>query len=319
MNPLRLALFSSLILLASPLSTRACDLCSAFAATEAEGLSSSGWNLSLATQFTHFATLRLDGDKVPNDFAQHLDSTITQLVISRAFTSRFAAQLNVPFIVRTFRRPEGFALDEGRESGFGDVSLLGRMLVLRRDTADATVVWSALAGVKFPTGNTRRIAEELSETDESGASESGIHGHDLTLGTGSTDAIVGTNFYFRHARFFATGSVQYTLRSRGDYDYRFANDLAWELAPGAYLALEHTRTFGLQAVLSGEHKGTDTFQGSSADDTGITSIYVGPRLTYTQTTRLSAALGADFPIRMDNTALQLTPDYRLRVNFTWNF
>jgi len=72
-------------------------------------------------------------------------------------------------------------------------------------------------------------------------------------------------------------------------------------------------------VLSGEHKGTDTFQGSSADDTGITSIYVGPRLTYTQTTRLSAALGADFPIRMDNTALQLTPDYRLRVNFTWNF
>jgi len=316
--PVPLSIFPAFVLLALP-TTRACDLCSAFSATEAEGISSSGWNASLATQFTHFSTLRLNGDELANESRQRLDSTITQLVISRALTPRFALQFNVPFIIRTFRRPEGFAIDEGHESGLGDASLLGRLVIFRRDLVETTIIGSALGGVKFATGSTRRLREEFSEIEEPGAPESGIHGHDLTLGTGSTDAIFGASIYLRHARFFAVASVQYALRARGDYDYRFANDLTWEVAPGAYLVLEHTHTFGLQVVFSGERKSTDTFQRASADDTGITTVYVGPRLSYTYAARLSAAIGADFPVRMDNTALQLTPDYRLRGNLTWNF
>ena len=255
-----------------------------------------------------------------DNFGQRLDSSITQFVARYGFADRFSLQLNVPMISRTFRRPEGFEIDHGREGGLGDISVLGRIEVLRHETERLTFVCDLIGGVKLPTGNTTRLGEEALEADdEEGAPASGVHGHDLTLGTGSTDAILGTNVYVRHGRAFATGFVQYTIRQRGDYDYEFANDLTWEAAPGAYLFLGHVHTLALQGVISGERKANDRSGEILADDTGITSVFLGPRLSYTSTEKFSTGLGADFPVQIKNTALQLTPDYRLRANVTWNF
>lgn len=326
-----------------PLASSACDLCAVYSATHAQGLSVSGWSVGLASQFTHFATLRRDGERVADEVGQRLDSSITQVVARYGVTERFSVQANLPIISRSFRRPDGFAIDTGHERGIGDASVLGRMEIVHRDTERLTVICDVMAGVKLPTGRTTRLQEEslempaaaalvsaLSSTPgriqlqhagghHAEAPESGVHGHDLTLGTGSTDAIVGTNLYLRRGRVFATGFVQYTFRQRGDYDYRFANDLTWEAAPGAYLYLGHVHTLALQAAFSGERKANDDFGGELADDTGITSVFVGPRLSYTYAMRLGAGVGADFPTHMKNTALQLTPDYRLRANVTWNF
>ena len=128
-----------------------------------------------------------------------------------------------------------------------------------------------LGGVKFPTGSTDRIKEEFNEMEVPDAPESGIHGHDLTLGTGSFDGIVGTGVFTRWKRLFLTASVQYAIRSKGDFEYEFANDLTWFGGPGVYLVLGHQYTLAVQAVVSGENKGKDTFQGQSADDTGVTA------------------------------------------------
>lgn len=324
-----------------PAASPACDLCAVYSATHAQGLSASGWSVSLASQFTHFATLRRDGERVPDEFGQRLDSSITQFVARYGFAGRFSAQLNVPLISRTFRRPDGMEIDQDRERGLGDVSVLGRFEILRRDTERLTVIWDVMGGVKLPTGSTTRLREETLEAPEEAAligalsltpghvtprhgdhehgPASGVHGHDLTLGTGATDGILGTNLYLRHGRMFATGFAQYTLRQRGDYDYEFANDFTWELAPGAYLLLGHIHTVALQAALSGERKANDRFGATLADDTGITSVFLGPRVSYTYGLNLSAGVGADFPLRIENTALQLTPDYRLRANVTWTF
>ena len=46
--------------------------------------------------------------------------------------------------------------------------------------------WPAL---KFPTGDSSRLEEEFHEVEIPGAPENAIHGHDLTLGTGSYDGI----------------------------------------------------------------------------------------------------------------------------------
>ena len=66
-------------------------------------------------------------------------------------------------------------------------------------------------------------------------------------------------------------------------------------------------------------QGPDTFQGQSADDTGVTAVYLGPQLSFTWTSKLSAQLGADLPVSIDNTALQTVPDYRVRGGLTWHF
>ena len=151
------------------------------------------------------------------------------------------------------------------------------------------------------------------------AHESGIHGHDLTLGSGSFDGIVGANLYARFGRAFFGASVQYNIRSEGNYGYQFADDLLWSGGPGALLVLRENFTLSLQAAVSGETKTTDTFQGARAADTGITSVYLGPEITMTWRDRVSGELGVDVPVSIANTALQAVPDYRVHAAVTFRF
>jgi hypothetical protein len=71
--------------------------------------------------------------------------------------------------------------------------------------------------------------------------------------------------------------------------------------------------------VSGESKGADTINGVPTDDTAVTSVYLGPQLTYTWSGRLSAQLAADLPVSIASTGQQLVPDYRIRAAFTWRF
>src|SRR6266446_505723 len=167
----------------------------------------SGLYGAVAEQFTHFGTVQIDGREVGNPTDQHLDSSITQLVAGYSFNTRIALQLNVPLIYRSFQRPEGFAIDHGTESGLGDVSLLGKLVLFHTEAGgkremnfddpksprmlvhepDFTLSAVFIGGVKFPTGDSSRLKEEFNEMEVEGAPPSGIHGHDLTLGTGSYD------------------------------------------------------------------------------------------------------------------------------------
>ena len=73
--------------------------------------------------------LQLDGDEVPNRAAN--TRTVPSLNWSRVTASipRFALQLNLPVIYRWYRRPNGFAIEHGTESGLGDISLLGNFVL----------------------------------------------------------------------------------------------------------------------------------------------------------------------------------------------
>ena len=83
--------------------------------------------------------------------------------------------------------------------------------------------------------------------------------------------------------------------------------------------LHDNYTLSLQANVSGETKGRDDFNGETAEDTGITAVYLGPELMFTWGEKLSAELGLDWPMSLDNTALQIVPDYRVHAALTWHF
>jgi len=308
----------ALILAAGPAS--ACDLCAVYRSLEAKS-TKPGLNVGLFEQFTHFGTMQQDGRKVDNPAGQSLDSSISQLIVGYHFEERLGLQVNLPYIHRSFRRPTATgSVDRGTESGLGDLSLLAHYRAYRHSTEETIFVWDLVGGVKFPTGKSDRIKEELSEIEpDPGVPESGLHGHDLALGSGSYDGIVGTGMFASWQRLFVSGAVQYAIRSRGDFDYRYANDLSWHLKPGGYLWLSHLGSLGLQLAAYGEVKGKDDLAGVTAEDTGITSVFVGPELSFTWKELVSAELGAEFPVVSDNTALQLVPDYRLKGAVTWRF
>jgi len=302
----------------------ACDLCSIYSAMQARGEVNKGFTAGVAEQFTHYGALQEDGHKVPNDLNQHLDSSILQLFAGYNFTDRFGVQVNLPIIYRSFQRAaDSGGIERGTESGMGDVSLVANFLAYRQATKKSTFAWTVHGGIKFPTGSSDRLKEELDELTAPppppGAPESGIHGHDLALGSGSVDGIAGTGLFARRHRSFFTANAQYTIRTKGEFDYRYANDLTWWGGPGVFLALSESYTVALQLNVSGESKGRDTFQGAKADDTGITSVFLGPQISVTWGERLSAEVGVDLPMSIDNTALQSVPDYRVRAAVNWRF
>ncbi len=324
-------------------SARACDLCGCYTPqldTMSATPTHQWWNGfygAIAEQFTHFGTLQFEGNEVANPTGQYLNSSITQFVAGYTINDRFAVQLNVPFIYREFKRPEGFRIDRGTESGLGDITLLLKGVAFRYSSArerdfnvsgknpvaiehepDFTLSILFLAGLKVPTGDTSRIKEEFHEIEIPGAPESGIHGHDLTLGTGSYDGIFGGELALRYKKFFADQTLLFTLRGDGAHDYDFANDLSWDGGPGYYFVRQRDTILGLQFLISGEHKDVDRFRGNPAGDTGITSLFLGPRIVASRG-HWSAEVDVDLPVLIDNTALQAVPDYRLRGAISYHF
>jgi hypothetical protein len=298
----------------------ACDLCAVYRSMEAK-TSKQGFNVGVFEQFTHFGTLQLDGKKVDDPANQKLDSSITQFILGYQVNDKIGVQVNIPYINRSFKRADGMGgIDSGTESGLGDMSLIGNYRAYRYLSADTLFALDLIGGVKFPSGSSSRIEEELAEMEPvPGAPQSGIHGHDLALGSGSYDGIVGTAFFGRWQRLYVAGGINYTIRTKGDFGYRHANDLTWNIKPGGYLWLSDEGALGLQLAVSGEDKGKDTLAGVKAEDTGMTSVFIGPELTYTWHEHLSAELGTEFPVVSNNTALQLVPDYRIKAAVTWRF
>src|SRR5262245_38805751 len=144
-------------------SAAACDVCAIYTATEM-GESRTGFRLGLAEQYSNFATIQDDGDEIENVAHEWVNSSITQVLLGYGITPRLGVQLNLPLIIRKFRRlGHDGAIEHGDENGVGDLSLTGHFLVWSDVREDTTFSFSVLGGVKFPTGDSSRLAEELEE------------------------------------------------------------------------------------------------------------------------------------------------------------
>lgn len=282
-----------------------CDLCSIYSAQEAQG-AGRGFFAGAAEQFTEFDTLLNDNQKEAAN-GEYIDSSVSQFFIGYNFNHRFGLQFNLPLIYRDY----GSATTRGSDFGIGDISLVGNVLIYQKATMDWTFSWTALGGIKFPTGNSSWLGRPDFAT--------GIGGHDLALGSGSFDGLVGTGFSARWRKLFLSGQMQYAIRTEGSFQHQYANDWTWSGGPGIYLALQDRYTLALQFTTSGESKGKDTFDGVRDDDSAETIIYVGPQINFTWLENFSAHTGVDLPVGIDETGEQLMPDYRVHAAVTWRF
>ena len=293
------------VLAAACAPARACDLCSIYSAQEAQG-GGKGFFAGAAEQFTHFGTLQNNNQGEPAN-GEYIDSSVSQVFAGYNFNSRLGLQFNLPFIYRAY----GSATANGSESGIGDASLVANVVLWRLGVGKFDFNWTALGGIKFPTGNSHWLGQPDFAP--------GIGGHDLALGSGSWDGLVGTGFSVRAGRWFLDGQMQYGIRTEGDFQHQYANDWTWSGGPGAYLVLNDNYTIALQAVVSGESKGMDTFAGVPDPDSAERIVYLGPEIVFTWSENLSAHIGADLPVSINETGEQLVPDYRIHAAVTWRF
>jgi hypothetical protein len=315
----RFFILSAVLTVGSIRTAWACDICSVYSATEAQGGAGAGFFAGVAEQFTRFGSLQIDGQTAAND-GEHINSFNSQVFVGYNFNGRFGLQLNLPVIHRDYSR-QFTSVDDGHtyspqshsQTGLGDLSLVGNFRAYEFVGEQLTFNWTLLGGIKLPTGGTG----ELNPANPDFAT--GIGGHDLTFGSGSVDGIVGTGFSARWEKVFLAASMQYSIRSSGAFDYQYANDWTWSGGPGVYLLLNERRSLTLQAIVSGESKGADTAQGVATDDSSVTSVFLGPQISFTWSDKISIQAGADLPVSIATTGNQLVPDYRIHGAVTWRF
>jgi hypothetical protein len=295
----------------------------------------------VAEQYTDYGRLQQNGEAVPNPDGQELRSSITQLVFGYTITPRFSVQANVPIIDRNFRRAVPAGIETGSVSGFGDVSLIANAQAYSLVSESSLLRLTAFFGLEFPSGNSNLLGEELpTKTDPCagippvfcqtrqfhlrhdtgpGGVPTAVHGHDLALGSGSTDVIFGGQAFGTWERLYGIASAQYALRTTGSFGYRYADDLIVSGTAGAFVLLAHNYSLGLEAVLSCDTKGNDTIDDVPVTDTALTVLYAGPGVRVTAGTSLTAEVIGDLPAIENNSGLQVVPSYRIRGGLVWRF
>jgi hypothetical protein len=189
-----------------------------------------------------------------------------------------------------------------------------------------------LAGVKFPTGDTDRIADEAEQTrifdsflppgtphDPLGHAISGVHQHDLSPGSGSFDGIFGFTIRSRWGRSFLNAEFQYYLRTEGQSTFHYGDELMVSGGPGAYLLLGKRHTLSLQANAAYDTMARDQLFGRVSNRTGMSAWYLGPQLALTLGNQFSTVAGVDVPLHITENGLQNVPDYRFHASLVWRF
>jgi hypothetical protein len=179
-----------------------------------------------------------------------------------------------------------------------------------------------LGGLKLPTGDPDRLREEQAENHThapgQGHPVSGIHGHDLALGSGSVDGIVGADLFWSWRRAFVGATLLYGIRTEGAFDYEYADDLQWAVAPGAVAWQGAESLVAVQAILTGETKGQDELDGRGLTDTSATTLYLGPGIQGGWKS-LVAEAAVEIPVLTNRTGIQIVPDVRVRGGLRWRF
>jgi hypothetical protein len=293
----------------------ACDSCALYIAG---GADRPGFTLAVAHQYTRLGTLWDRDKKTGNPIDQYVDSHITQVGLGYSTGGPWHVQLTVPYIARAFFRPDHARNELGREAGLGDITLAGRYRLLKQDSRDGGE-WEVhvLGGVELGTGDPDRL--QPAHHVHHHHVPSGVHEHDLALGSGSTDWLVGGDIGWTHGRWFARAQVQHAIRRSGAFEYRVANETSWEFGAGRHLVLTHKHSLAVQALFSTDHRGLDSLAGVTQTDTGISVRYLGARIAGTLGQRFAADASVEVPVRVRTRDIMVVPDYRIRAAANWRF
>ena len=284
---------------------------------------------SISEQYTAFDRAKdLPDNSIRNGELVRGYST-TQLGLAYDLLESLGLQLTIPLIIRRYDKIRNFRAATEHDSGFGDISLSGYYTFYNYNDGERAVRAGVSAGVKFPTGDTGVLRDIDSTQSAPGSAQdllfkhhtSGVSasGRALTFGTGSYDYILGLNNLLRHQRLLFFSYLQYTLRTEGDFNYEFADDLTFSSGPGYFIFLEHDRSIALRLALSGEFKGKDELNNRSVEGSQVSNLYLGPEILFLINAKISGEAGLDFRVSSEDSGAQVVPHTRIRFGLSYRF
>ena len=225
--------------------------------------------------------------------------------VDYSWNSNWGVNLQLPYIDRTHvTNLDGTGTGTSHSQSLGDVKVIGRYTGFS-DAHDSGVQF----GVKLPTGS---YTESFSGGDVAGqALDRG-----LQPGTGTTDLILGA-FTFgavsQNWDYFAQAMAQLPTNSRDDY--KPGNSLNVNVG-FRYLGLD---TLVPQIQFNGRVSAKDSGANASPDDSGGTTVYFSPGVTFTVTEKMKVYGFIQVPVYQNLNGYQLAPKYTVSVGTHFEF
>lgn len=295
----------------------ACYPCSILNVSKMESLEAGSSRFSLSERYISYDQAQdlAYAERRDNEFVRSF--SITQIGYGYAVTDRLELDIYLPVIHRRADSVEALDSEKERDFGIGDLVLASNLKVYD-DVGDNWSVDSGFTfGVKLPTGDTDRISDEVN-TRHHPAVISGS-ANNLVFGTGSTDLILGFSAIANYEKLLALATFQYTFRTEGEDDYKFADDIIGMTGLGHYLLMEDDYSLALAAMLSAEKKPEDSVGAQTLNGTEYFDLYVGPSALVSLGTKLSGELGFDFKVNNQSQGAIITPDWRLKFDLAYKF
>ncbi len=297
----------------------ACDPCALYSAMNASSHKEGSISLTLFEQLTSFEKGNEDAYYALKNGERIKEFSTTQFNLSYGVTDKISLQLSVPFIIRYLDKIENFRASSTTDAGFGDISLLAQYSESYSLGSEFKLLPSLYAGFKLPTGDTGSLGEEdnlsIKHHPVTGATGAG---RILTFGSGSFDFPLGGSMTLVKDRFLLPAGAQYTIRTEGSFDYRFANDLFWYTNPGYFVVLNDDYSVSLHAFLSGENKGADERNGDRVSLSSFSNLFLGPSVGFTLGSRFSGEMAYQVRLTDKDNGI-IVPDDRLRLAMSWMF
>ncbi len=183
-------------------------------------------------------------------------------------------------------------------SGVGDASLFTKYRFWRHDTLGVQETTAVLAKVKLANGN--------EDTTPS-------------VGTGSTDGILGLSYGYEGRKWYRWAGVRYRRNGENNAGLRRGDkvlvDLVWGIRPTPTSYLQPDTVWLVE--LNGEYGRHAELNGSSLPNTGGTEWFLSPGIFWTKR-NFAVKFGVQIPIASHLYGRQDKTDYRTRLTLEWH-
>jgi len=237
------------------------------------------------------------------------DSTFNFFYSARVLEPLFI-DVNIPFTSQAYTLRPDNTYQSDRDTALSDMSLLATLQPVAESDKTGAIDWRIRAGVKLPTGDTGKLDSfTLGETLNNGGSN--VYSYDRSFGSGSFDWIAGSSVFLREDQFIGIADLQYIGRTTGENDFRFGDKATLHITPGLVFYTHGKDTFVLLLDTTYTFVGESDFDGTTVQNTGESSLYLGPRILATFNDTFSSYVGVSLPLYHDMQGTQLATDYRI--------
>lgn len=262
-------------------------------------------------QTTRKSKLLRDGNEVPDALDREMAVVAVPVVVPHELISnRLVVGAGVSYLDKELKLTQDGLRRTLSASGFGDLSLFGKVQLFQRDSRKKTTRITFKGAVKLPTG-------DHTETDEAGV----LLPRSLQLGSGTVDFSAGVILTHVVDRVGINADVVYGTNGETK-GFEFGDALSYDIAFGyrvypsvykIYPSPYATAYLELNGRLTGKSRSS----GREVTDSGGHTLFLSPGVQYIPLGSLILEASLQIPVRQQLEGTQLGTDYVYKAGVRW--